>query len=423
MLGSFQSKKRAAAQMALPAGIASLDELAAAPPLREALQFFARERRWIDEMHLAVCRIPAPTFREQARAAWVMDQLAGFGLDPRLDRAGNVCAVAGDVGRQDPLVAVTAHLDTVLAPAAPSEIRIDDSGRFLGPGVSDNGSGLAALLALARVLAESRWQPGAGVLLVFNVGEEGEGNLSGMRFLCKSSPFFPRIRAFLVLDGPALDHITAEALACRRFEITVSGPGGHSWSDHGTANPVHALSRLVAWYSDARSLETPAARRSWNFGVMDGGTNVNAIPTSARVKVDLRSANPDVLAAMAAELGSVLDRAVQAENQLARAGRVTAKVREAGSRPGGRLPAESPILSYLESVDRLLGIRSVAECASTDANIPLSMGLPALSIGAGGTGGGAHTPQEWYHPEGRELGLRRVTLFLRLLLAEAAARA
>lgn len=424
MLGSLNPRKRTGGAPArLPPGVGSLDALAASPPLRDALQFFARERRWIDETHLALCRVPAPTFQEQVRAEWVMARLAALGLDARQDRAGNVYAIAGAAARQGPLVAVTAHLDTVLAPRDPSEIRVDGSGRFLGPGVSDNGSGLAGLLALARMLSlhPAVADAGAGVLLVFNVGEEGDGNLSGMRFLCKNSPFSSRIRAFLVLDGPALDHITAEALACRRFEISINGPGGHSWSDHGTANPIHALARCVAWFSDARALETAEARRSWNFGVIDGGSTVNAIPASARAKVDLRSASPDLLDALAAELGSVLERAVLAENELARAGRVSARLRETGSRPGGRLPEDSPLLAYLRSVDAYLGIRSVVECASTDANVPLSLGLPAVSIGSGGTGGGAHTPQEWYHPEGRELGLRRATLFLCLLLAGAAA--
>lgn len=424
MLGSLNPRKRnAGTASGLPPGVDSLDALTTSPPWREALQFFARERRWIDETHLALCRVPAPTFQEQARAEWVIDRLTAMGLEARQDRAGNVCAVAGQGARQGPLVAVTAHLDTVLAPRDASEIRVDEAGRFLGPGVSDNGCGLAALLALARMLSEhpEAAGPGAGVLLVFNVGEEGDGNLSGMRFLCKNSPFAPRIRSFLVLDGPSLEQITAEALACRRFEIGITGPGGHSWSDHGTANPVHALARCIAWFCDARAAESGQARRSWNFGVIDGGTTVNAIPASVKAKVDLRSASPEVLEALAAELSSVLERAVQAENDLARAGRVTARLRETGSRPGGRLPEGSPLLSYLRAVDAYLGVRSVVECASTDANVPLSLGLPAVSIGAGGTGGGAHTPREWYQPEGRELGLRRAALFLRLLLAEAGA--
>ena len=398
-----------------------MEDLAARPAVREALQFFARERRWIDEQHLALCRIPAPTFREQERAAWMAELWRSFGLDARIDRAGNVVAILGESGRGAPLVAVSAHLDTVLAPRSAEEIRIDSGNRFLGPGVSDNGSGLAGLVALGRALTAGPapdFGP-AALLLVANVGEEGEGNLSGMRFLCRQSSYAPRIRSFLVLDGPATDHITSEALACRRFELTVNGPGGHSRSDHGTVNPVHALSRAITWFCDARAAAPPPARSSWNFGLIDGGSTVNAIPTSARAKVDLRSASPECLDELAGELASVLERALLAENEAALLGRVSAKIRETGSRPGGELPGDAPILRFVKAVDAHLGIRSQPDCASTDANVPLSLGLEAISIGAGGTGGGAHTPNEWYNPEGRDLGLRRILLTLCLLLADA----
>lgn len=422
MLGPLDlSRKRQVPPPALPHGVESLDILAARPGVAEALQFFAREKRWIDDLHVTLCRIPAPTFREQQRAEWVSATLRSFGLDARIDRAGNVVATLGEATRSAPLVAVTAHLDTVLAPESPTDVRVESGNRFLGPGVSDNGAGLAALLALARALTLHPL-PGfraAGLLLVANVGEEGEGNLSGMRFLCRQSPYASRIRSYLVLDGPATDHITAEALACRRFEITVNGPGGHSWSDHGTANPVHALSRAIAWFSDARNATVPPARCSWNFGLIEGGTTVNAIPTQARAKVDLRSSSPDFLDALAADLSSIVERALLAENEIALTGRVTGRIKETGSRPGGKLDDDAPILAYLRAVDTFLGVRSWPDCASTDANVPLSLGLQAVSIGAGGAGGGAHTPGEWYNSEGRDLGLRRILLALALLLADA----
>lgn len=406
---------------ALPAGIDSVARLAGRPALAEALKFFARERRWIDEQHLAVCRIPAPTFLEQKRAEWMAGQLKELGWEAQVDRAGNVVAVPAGAARSGPVVALTAHLDTVLAPRSESEIRVEKD-RFLGPGVADNGAGLAALLALARVLGKN----GHGLDLsrlavVANVGEEGEGNLSGMRYLCQNSALAGRLQAVLVLDGPDTAHVTAEALACRRFELTVSGPGGHSWSDHGAANPIHALARAVTWFGDARAEEAARQRPcSWNFGVIEGGSTVNAIPTSARTKVDLRAENGSDLEELVSSLSSTLERALMLENERARAGRVTARMRETGSRPGGRLAESASILNYVRAVDAELGIHTVLDCASTDANIPLSMGLPAISIGAGGQGGGAHTPGEWYSPEGRELGLRRILLLLALLLAEAA---
>lgn len=238
-----------------------------------------------------------------------------------------------------------------------------------------------------------------------------------MRFLCRQSPLAGRVRAFLVLDGPNTDHVTSEALACRRFEVSLTGPGGHSWSDYGTANPLHALSRLVADFADS-IWESPGAdvRSSFNFGWLEGGSTVNAIPTSARAKVDLRSENHVRLDELADLLARTVDHAVTIENERASTGRVVVRLRETGSRPGGQLHPDSPLLPLFQAIDEHLSIRSHPDCASTDANIPLSMGLHAVSIGAGGQGGGAHTPSEWYSPEGRDLGLRRILLALAALI-------
>jgi len=408
-------------KFALPAGIGSLDSLCSQTAVREAARFFTRERRWIDEIHLALARVPAPTFFEQMRAEWIAHEIERWGWETRLDRAGNVTATLPGTPKDAPLIAVTAHLDTVLAPKSAEDVRIESNDRFRGPGVSDNGAGLAGLVALARAISESpipAWGR-ARLLLAATVGEEGEGNLSGMKFLCRQPPCADRLRSLVVLDGPDVHHITAEALSCRRYEIAVSGPGGHSWSDHGTANAIHAVSRAITWYTDtcAEGPREGRGRISYNFGVIEGGSTVNSIPAQARVKVDLRAEHPPDLDALSTLLASTLERALLAENERAVSGRVTGKLKETGWRPGGRLQEGAPILRFVRAVDAHLGIRSQLDCASTDANIPLWMGLPAISIGAGGQGGGAHTPAEWYSPEGRDLGLRRILLLLCLLLA------
>lgn len=378
--------------------------------MKDWLGWFVREKQWIQEQHLQVCRIPAPTFFEARRAEWMLSQFRALGCEARIDRAGNVIAFPKG-HREGPYVALTAHLDTVLAPRQDEEIYYGSDGRLYGPGVSDNGAGLTALLVIARVLEE--WAEGvANVVLIANVGEEGEGNLSGMRYLCRQSPLAGKIQAFLVLDGPATDHITCQALASRRFEITINGPGGHSWSDYGIGNPLHALCRAVALFSD----RWPGYERSsFNFGMVEGGTSVNSIPASARAKLDIRSENSARIDELSTYLTSCVESALEAENARATGGRVSAKVKEIGARPGGRLAGDAPLLNYLHAVDTHLGIRSHIDCASTDANIPLSLGIPAVSIGAGGQGGGAHTAQEWFHPEGRELGLKRILLTLALL--------
>jgi len=399
--------------------VQSVAELAQTAGVRSAVEWFRRERSWINEQHLKLCRVPAPTFFEQKRAEWMAERFRSLGWDAKMDRAGNV--VASLAGRRDaPSVAVTAHLDTVLAPRSTEEIKALGDGRLFGPGVSDNGAGLAALLALAGAWSNSPPVEDTALtpVLVANVGEEGEGNLSGMRYLCRPANG-AKFRAFLVLDGPSMDHITCQALASRRFDVTITGPGGHSWSDHGVGNPVHALSRAVTLFTD-ETWHGPSAsgapKSSFNFGVIEGGSSINSIPSEARAKVDLRSESAERIDQMAGVLASTVERAIEIENGRSAGGRVSGRVKEIGSRPGGGLREGAPILDCLRAVDAHLGIRSHLDCSSTDANIPLSLGMPAVSIGAGGQGGGAHTAAEWFQPDGRELGLKRVLLALCCLL-------
>jgi acetylornithine deacetylase/succinyl-diaminopimelate desuccinylase-like protein len=406
--------------------------LAETPALSNAQRWFARERGWINEKHLQLCRIPAPTFFERQRAEWFRDQLAELDWNATLDRAGNVLARFGNEPGEAS-IAVSAHLDTVFSPAHPEDISVTPDGRMTGPGVADNGPGLSALLALARLLSEAGdlRDLAESLLLIANVGEEGEGNLNGMRYFCdqatgKSDASAQltgswNIRAFVVLDGPATDHITAQALASRRFDIHFTGPGGHSWNDYGTPNPVHALSQAIFAFlesAEARLAGDLKSRCSYNFGIVEGGTSINSIPASARAKLDVRSSDPAVLEEFAVLVTAAVERGLERENRLSRSGKLAARVKDLGSRPGGKLPSDSPLLRTIQAVDSYLGLRPRLNCASTDANIPLSLGLPAVSIGAGGHGGGAHTAHEWYHPDGRDLGLRRVLLLVAALFED-----
>ena len=226
----------------------------------------------------------------------------------------------------------------MLAPRTADDIRIKPDGTLLGPGVSDNGAGLAALLAIARAMkASPRVDTPNSVLFVANVGEEGEGNLSGMRYLCRQSSLGSKIRGFIVLDGPTTDHITCQALASRRFEITFSGPGGHSWSDFGIGNPVHALSRAIAFFTDDPSTRLATPRASYNFGTIEGGSSINSIPTEARSKVDIRSESAARIDELVELLTASIDNSLQLENERSTGGRVSARLKEVGSRPGGKL--------------------------------------------------------------------------------------
>ncbi len=405
---------------------ASAGELAESPGIREVLQWFTREKQWVNDIHLQLCRVAAPTFLEQQRAEWMAAQFRALGWHAGIDRCGNVLASL-EADPAGPLVAATAHLDTVLAPRTKEDVTIDREGDFRGPGVSDNGAGLAALLALAKAIKslprdseaiDGLWNR---LVLIANVGEEGEGNLTGMRYLCRQPELLARIACFLVLDGASTDHITCQALGSRRFEITFSGPGGHSWSDFGIGNPVHALSRAISSFVDHRPLDPRSVPKvAINIGIIEGGSSVNAIPASARAKVDIRSESNDKIEELVAALHAAVARAEEIENARALGNKVSVKIREIGNRPPGRLPADAPIINYLRAVDGHLGIRARLDCASTDANIPLSMGIPAVSIGAGGQGGGAHTAAEWYRPDGRDLGLKRILLTAALLLRHGA---
>jgi di/tripeptidase len=243
------------------------------------------------------------------------------------------------------------------------------------------------------------------------VGEEGEGNLRGMRAVVDA--YRDRLKAVIVMDGASIDHVTTKALASRRVEVVITGPGGHSWSDFGIPNPINALIRGSVRFINTRVPVTP--RTTYNLGQIEGGTSVNSIPHEANLKVDLRSESEDELVPLESALRECIAAGVRDEMEASRdrsKGKLEAKFDLLGVRPGGELAANSPLLAALRAADEAVGNQSRLERASTDANIPLSQGIDAIAIGAGGNGGGAHSLQEWYESEGRETGLQRVLLTL-----------
>lgn len=391
------------------------EALAASDALKSAVSLFHRERKWINERHLELCRTPALTFREQQRAELLGEMFADLGLAAQIDEAGNVVApIIFD--KRLPFVAMTAHLDTALAPARPRDIYVDPDGTMRGPGVTDNGVGLAALLAVARALGGGvpAAKPWANVLLVGNTAEEGEGNLYGMKHLCNQSRWAERIKAYLVIDGASTSHITIEALGSRRFEIALEARGGHSWNDFGRVNPVHALGRAVSALADIELPSSP--RATLTAATIEGGSGVNAIPASARAKIDIRSRDEATIDRLASKMEDAVRRAVEQENRRSSDRMQSVRIREIGHRPAAPRSDANWMIDCLQAVDSQLGVRSRLDCASTDANVPLAAGLPAATIGAGGRGGDAHAPTEWYQPEGRAVGLQRVYLALALTL-------
>jgi len=383
--------------------------LADQPRVRAALDWFAKNLAWINEEQIKLTEIPAPSFQEEKRAAAVKALFAAEGFPVHSDKIGNVIAEVRGANDKE-CVLLAAHLDTVFP--ADTDVKVRREGdRLLGPGISDNGTGLAALVAIARALHAAKIKPQRTILLAANVGEEGEGNLRGMRELVDA--YRSKLRAVIVMDGSGTDHVTTKALASRRLEVVITGPGGHSWSDFGMVNPINALVRGSVRFINTKVPASP--RTTFNLGQVEGGTSVNSIPHEAKLKVDLRSENEDELAHLESALRECIASGVKDEMDNARdrsKGKLEWKVNAIGSRPGGDLPADSGLLSALRAADDYLGNQSRLERSSTDANIPLSLGIDAIAIGAGGNGGGAHSLQEWYEPAERELGLQRAVLTL-----------
>jgi tripeptide aminopeptidase len=391
-------------------------QLAENSQVRAALAWFGPNVSWINEQQARLTEIPAPPFQESQRAAAVKALLSGAGLNVQSDAVGNVIGELRGVNEKE-VVALSAHLDTVFPAGTDVKVRREGS-RMLAPGISDNGTGLAALLGIARAIQEAQIRPQRTILFVANVGEEGEGNLRGMRALIDA--YRSRLKAVVVLDGAGTDHVTTIALASRRLEVVITGPGGHSWSDFGIPNPINALVRGSVRFINTKVPASP--RTTFNLGQIDGGTSINSIPYEARLKVDVRSESESELARLESALRECMSAGVRDEMESSRdrsRGKLEWKVELLGSRPGGELAADSPLLAALRAADAMVENESRIERSSTDANIPLSLGIDAVSIGAGGNGGGAHSLQEWYDPTGREMGLKRALLTL-LGIAEVA---
>jgi acetylornithine deacetylase/succinyl-diaminopimelate desuccinylase-like protein len=379
------------------------------PQVRAALDWFSRNFTWINDEQARLTEIPAPPFQEAQRAAAVKVLLSAAGLTVHVDETGNVIGELRGASDKE-AVLLSAHLDTVFPTGTDVRVRRED-GRMSAPGISDNGTGLIALIALARAIHEAHIKPQRTILFAADVGEEGEGNLRGMRAVVEA--YKPRLRAVIVLDGSATDHVTTKALASRRLEAAITGPGGHSWSDFGMPNPINALVRGSVRFINTKVPTTP--RTTFNLGQIEGGTSVNSIPFEAKLKVDIRSESEDELLRLESALRECIAAGVRDETESSRdrsKGKLEWKVDLLGSRPGGELSADSPLLVALRAADDYVANQSRVERSSTDANIPLSQGIDAISIGAGGNGGGAHSLQEWYEPTGREMGLKRALLTL-----------
>lgn len=372
----------------------------------DALASVRRRLRAADDhvlaTQVAIAEIPSPTGSEDRRAAFVADRLQAAAHVSR-DQAGNVLAwLPGTI--DDAPVVVCAHLDTVFPATTPVVVRRDGA-QFRGPGISDNARGLAALIALGDARVQSSIRTRRPVLLAATTGEEGDGDLRGARHLFDTAA--SGAWAAIAIDGAGDDRIVSHALGCVRLRFTVGGAGGHSWAAFGTPNAIHAIGNLVARLSRIAIPDTPRATLS--VCRMAGGSAINAIPSHAWIDVDIRSTSPQVLRRLADESERHARDAVAHENgdRRSSADALHLSVARIGERPAGQIDHTAPLLDAACQVTRAIGRQPQMAIASTDANIPTSLGIPAIAIGAGGSAGRTHTVDEWFDPTDAHLGIAR----------------
>lgn len=390
----------------------TIRQLATSPEVERALRFFETNADAITGEHIRICSVPASPFAEQQRAEYLAERFRQSGLNEvSIDEEGN-CLGLFKGNSPTPLIVVSAHLDTVFPIGTDFTVRREGQ-RLLAPGIADDGCGLVALVAIVQALQSAQIQIEGSLLFVGTVGEEGEGNLRGVRHLLTRGAWSKRkIDAFLSFDGPGVDRITNRALGSRRYRVQLTGPGGHSWGDFGVPNPVHALGRAISRLASYPAPKDP--RTTFNVGSIEGGTSVNAIPSRAIMEVDLRSAGESQLRRLDSFFRRAMKEATDEENNRRRPGDplLNLQIDLIGERPSGETPADSALVKLALETTRLLGVEPRLDQSSTDSNLPISLGIPAITIGAGGTSGSSHTLAEWYDPRDRDKGLKRGLLVI-----------
>jgi tripeptide aminopeptidase len=394
--------------LAQPAGpVAVADEVAAQfalvaadPRVQQGLQEIAAAEPETLAEQVRLTEIPAPPFQEQRRAEYYLEQMRQRGLaDAYIDSEGNVIGVRRGTG-DGPLFVIAAHLDTVFPLETDVSVEIRD-GRYYAPGISDDGRGLTALLTLIDTITRNNIPTVGDIMFVGNVGEEGQGDLRGIKAIFRDHP---DIDGFVSIDGSGLTRMTTGGTGSRRFAVEFTGPGGHSFSAFGLVSAIHAMGRAITKIGDLQVPETP--RTTFTVGTVTGGTSVNSIAADAMFELDMRSNDAAELARLEARVREVTQAAVQEENaRWNNNGEITVNFRLIGDRPTGGTASEQPLVQVAALAFEAVGSPLEAlRISSTDSNIPMSLGIPAITIGGGGSSGGEHAPEEWYDPTNSHLG-------------------
>lgn len=369
------------------------------PRVRQALEMLRTENAWTLEQQVSICEIPAPPFKEERRAAEYVRRLEALGLtNVRIDAEGNVIAERPGSG-DGPVVVLSAHLDTVFPEE--TDVTVRQEGEFMhGPGIGDDCRGLAVVLAVARAMNAAQIATNGTILFVGTVGEEGPGNLRGVRHLFEKE-LAGKVDYFLSVDGTGLN-VTHGAVGSHRYRVTFHGPGGHSYGAFGMPNPIHALGRAIAKIAE---LEVPRQpRTTFSVGIVEGGTSVNSIAFEASMDVDMRSESEEALQRLDDQFRAAVQAALEEERArwpLSQRG-LDVRIDTIGIRPAGTQPDDAPIVRTAVEAGKALGFEPHLGASSTDSNIPIALGIPAITIDGGGQGRGAHSLEEVYRdgPEG-----------------------
>ena len=388
---------------------ANVSAIQESPAYQAALDYLGQDYdRFVREL-MQLTEIPAPPFAEEARAAVYLEMLRAAGLDDvEQDKIGNVMGVRRGVGG-GPLVAVAAHLDTVFPPQTDVTVRREGT-RLMAPGIGDDTTGLAAVLTVIRALNAASVSTTSDILFVGNVGEEGPGDLRGVKYLFREGAYRDRIAQFISVESGDQVTITNGALGSRRYRVIFRGPGGHSYGAFGLVNPAFAMAGAVQRCAAIQASQDP--KTTLSVGIVRGGTSVNSIPFETSMDVDMRSESPEELDRLVEAFLIAMDLAVDQENttRSVSQGSIELELQLIGDRPSGLTPVGAPIMQAAVAAARVFGIESMPRTSSTDANLPISLGIPAITIGRGGLGGRSHSLDEWVDvdPDPTVRGLRVV---------------
>jgi len=384
------------------------DDLKSRADVRKALDFIEANHDAQIAKQIEIAQIPAPGFEEAKRAAFIEGEFRRLGLqNVTIDGIGNVLGLLP--GRSERMLAIAAHLDTVFP--AGTDVTVKKQGaRLVGPGLVDDCRGLTAMLALVAALRHAGIQTNQTLLFVADVGEEGLGNLRGIRYLFEQGQYRERIDSFISIDGADTAVITSREIGSRRYRLAVKGPGGHSYIDFGRVNPAHALSRIIARFAEIEAPKRP--KTTYNVGRIGGGTSVNSIPFEAWAEIDMRSEEEGALDKVEAQMLEFARAGVEEENRLRGASGTKLEIdaKLLAVRRATRTPDDAALVRAALWAARAMGLTPELKAGSTDSNVPENRGVQALTIGGGGKGGSYHSLEEWFEPEGAYKGIQQILL-------------